>query len=92
MTRFWKWKVTGYYSNDVESPKLPGDLAIQTVHANADSKDLEVQLLTHREDIGRIDIEPLGPTFTVEQWARENRKRCIADELKVRSEILKARN
>lgn len=81
--RIWKWKVTGYYSNDVESPKMPGDLAIQTVHANSDSKDLEVQLLTHREDIGRIDVEPLGPTFTVEQWARENRKRCIADELKL---------
>lgn len=78
MTRIWKWKVTGYYADDVEAPKKPGDLAIQTVHKDVFSKDLEVQILKQRKDIGRIDVEPLGPQFTVARWDRESKKRLKA--------------
>lgn len=93
MIRIWKWKVTAYYSDKVEPPKMAGDLAIETVHASMDSKDLEVEILWQREDIGRIDVEPLGPVFAVEQWTRENRKRHITEKLKLKvREVRGARN
>lgn len=61
LDRKWKWRVTGYYAKDVKSPKKPLELALQTVHADDMSKDLEVSVFRSREDIGEIHVERLQP-------------------------------
>jgi len=49
-----------YYAGDVRAPKVPGGLAIETVHATDSSKDMEVQAGRARPDIGEIDVIPLS--------------------------------
>jgi hypothetical protein len=56
----WKWRVTGYYNDSVKFPKRPGDLALQTVHADDHSKDVEVEIFENRYDIGEILVEQIG--------------------------------
>lgn len=58
MSRDWDWIVRGFYANDVESPKVPGDLAIETVHRGESSRDLEQHVLEARPDIGRVEVLP----------------------------------
>lgn len=55
----WKWQVTCYYASDVQPPKQPGELAIQTVHKDDVSKDMEVRAARDRADIGHIDVAQL---------------------------------
>lgn len=56
----WKWRVTCYYGSGAEPPRTPGQIAIQTVHADDVSRDMEVAAAKGRNDIGRI---------TVDEWA-----------------------
>ncbi len=53
MTR-WKWRVRCIYNNTAQWPKVPGELAIETVHASDASKDLEVEVSEARGD---VDVE-----------------------------------
>jgi hypothetical protein len=50
----WKWKVRCTYNDTVEWPKIPGQIAIETVHTSDSSKDLEVQVSQARGD---VDVE-----------------------------------
>lgn len=50
----WKWKVRCTYNNTVTYPKVPGELAIETVHKDDVSKDLEVEVAEARGD---VDVE-----------------------------------
>jgi hypothetical protein len=50
----WKWQVTCRYNDTVKWPKAPGEIAIQTVHADDSSKDMEVQASECRGD---VDVE-----------------------------------
>lgn len=50
----WQWEVTCYYNDTVAFPKVPGDIAIQTVHSNETSKDLEVSVSESRTDVNIV--------------------------------------
>jgi len=50
----WKWRVTCTYNDTVKPPKRPGMLAIQTVHADEVSKDIEIAAAERRGD---VDVE-----------------------------------
>lgn len=63
MYRRWKWKIVGYYANDVKPPKKPGGKAVETVHTDDQSKDLEVKVFEKREDIGHIEVILLRPEY-----------------------------
>jgi hypothetical protein len=58
---FWKWKVRFYYADHVQAPKRPGELAIETVHADAVSLGMELAAGNSRDDIGRIEVLDLDP-------------------------------
>lgn len=60
LRNYWKWKVTAYYSDDVKPPKKPGGLALQTVHKDDLSKDMEVRIFKARKDIGVVNIERIN--------------------------------
>jgi len=51
----WKYLVRGYYADDVKLPKKPGDLAIEIGCANEAARDLEIQVLERRSDIGTVE-------------------------------------
>jgi len=53
----WKWRCRFYYNDMVEFPRVPGELAIETVHTDDFSKDIEVDAGRSRSDIGRIDVD-----------------------------------
>jgi hypothetical protein len=53
----WDWRVTCYYARTVAPPKVPGELAIQTVHRGEHSRDMELAVGAGRTDIGRITVE-----------------------------------
>lgn len=53
-----KWQVTCYYNNTVKLPKIPGNIAIQTIHADDVSKDMEVAAANCRNDV-TVDIVQL---------------------------------
>lgn len=55
----WRWRVRGYYADNVKPPKRPGDLALEVGLAGDSAKDLEVKIFEGREDIGRVMV--LGP-------------------------------
>lgn len=55
----WKWVVRCFYGPNANYPRVEGELAIETVHKNDSSKDLEVLAAEGRPDIGRVDV--LGP-------------------------------
>jgi hypothetical protein len=57
----WDWAVRCYYADDVRPPKVPGDLAVETVHKNATSKDIEVAAAESCADYGRVEVIPLRP-------------------------------
>lgn len=59
MTGRWRWRVRGYYGPAAAPPKVVGELALETIHADERSRDLEVSIFEEREDIGRIDVEEL---------------------------------
>lgn len=50
----WKWKVRCTYNDTVQWPKIPGELAIETAHADDASKDIEVKAAQARGD---VDVE-----------------------------------
>jgi hypothetical protein len=54
----WDWVVRCYYADDVKPPKVPGALAIETVHKGDSSKDIEVAVGHARSDIGRVEAIP----------------------------------
>lgn len=58
--RGWDWVVRCYYADDVDPPKVPGELAIETVHKGDSSKDMEVLVASRRGDIGRVEAIPVG--------------------------------
>jgi hypothetical protein len=54
----WDWVVRMYYADDVDPPKTPGALAIETVHRGDSSKDMEVLVANNRPDIGLVEVLP----------------------------------
>lgn len=55
--RRWKWIVRCTYNDTVEPPKKPGDLAIETVHLDDASKDIEVAAAKSRGDVN-VEVFP----------------------------------
>lgn len=55
----WKWTVLCTYNDTVKPPKRPGDLAIETVHADDASKDVEVAAAKSRGDVN-VEVFPYG--------------------------------
>lgn len=49
----WKWMVRCYYG---PNGAQPGKIAIETVHKDDQSKDLEVSVGESRPDIGVVDV------------------------------------
>lgn len=52
----WDWQVTCYYSDKAQPPRVPGELAIQTVHVGEASRDVEIAAARSRPEIGTIDV------------------------------------
>ena len=50
----WTWFVRGYYADDVEPPKRPGELAIEIGGVSREALAMDVAVLEKREDIGEI--------------------------------------
>ncbi len=50
------WVCRFYYSELAEPPRVPGELAIETIHRGDVSKDSEVAAGKRRFDIGRIEV------------------------------------
>lgn len=55
----WEWRITAWYAPDVMPPKSPLGLAMQTIHVDDHSKDIELAIFLAREDIGDIFVEKL---------------------------------
>jgi hypothetical protein len=74
----YRWVVTCYYTDDVEPPKRPGGLAIETVHATESSRDVEVLAAQSRPDIGVVDVADLTRDDprqgTRSDWDRQARR------------------
>ena len=51
----YPWWVRVYYADDVEPPKIPGKLAIETRHADEASRDIEIQVAKSRKDVGHVE-------------------------------------
>lgn len=52
----WAYVVRGYYTADVAPPKQPGGLASETVHRDLVSRNMEMEILGARTDIGEVDV------------------------------------
>jgi hypothetical protein len=50
------WKLRFYYAQNVKHPKRPGDLALETVHTEEWSRDMEIEVGKKRSDIGKIEM------------------------------------
>ncbi|MFY3742109.1 MAG: hypothetical protein HMLIMOIP_002573 [Candidatus Nitrosomirales archaeon] len=50
----WVWRITATYNDTVKWPKVPGEIAIETVHKDDVSKDIELEAFKSRTD---VDIE-----------------------------------
>lgn len=48
--------MAAYYADDVEPPKPPGDLAIQTWADSESALKMDVDAANRREDIGRVRV------------------------------------
>jgi hypothetical protein len=55
--RRWRYRITFTYSDDVIPPRVPGEVAIQTVHADRQGADMEIEAAVGRTDLGRILLE-----------------------------------
>lgn len=55
----WIWRVTNRYNGTVKTPKRPGDIAIQTVHASDHSMETEVRVSIGRGDV-TTEVEWVG--------------------------------
>jgi hypothetical protein len=55
--RRWRYRATFTYGDDVLPPRVPGEVAIQTVHEDRSSADMEVEAGVGRTDLGRILLE-----------------------------------
>jgi hypothetical protein len=53
----WRFRATFTYADDVIPPKVPGEVAIQTVHGDRLSADMEIEIGVGRTDLGRIVLE-----------------------------------
>lgn len=51
----FQFYVRGYYADDVQPPKRPGELAIEVGCDNESVRDMELAVLEEREDIGRSE-------------------------------------
>lgn len=54
LDRRWQFMLRAYYTDDVPPPKTPGDLAIETVHADRVGMEMERRIMQDRADIGEI--------------------------------------
>lgn len=51
----WPWYVRCYYADNVEPPKIPGKLAIETKHKTEDSMRMEIQSAHYDDDIDVVE-------------------------------------
>jgi hypothetical protein len=51
-----KYLVRGYYADDVQPPKVPGELAIEVGCNNESTRDMELRVFAVRPDIGEVDV------------------------------------
>jgi hypothetical protein len=51
----YPWYVRCYYAHDVEPPKYPGGLAIETKHKTEISMRMEIQAAEDRDDIDVVE-------------------------------------
>jgi hypothetical protein len=58
----WPFYVRMYVADDVEPPKVPGRLALETKHKTEDSMRMEIQTAT---DNPEIDVVEYGNRFTM---------------------------
>jgi len=52
----WEWIVRCYYGDKSVPPKYLGQLAIETRHKSASSKDMEVEAGNSRTEIGTVEV------------------------------------
>jgi hypothetical protein len=50
----WPYYMRAYYAEHVPSPRVPGSLAIETVHQSEASMKIEVDAANSRDDIGEV--------------------------------------
>jgi hypothetical protein len=53
----WRFRATFTYGDDVIPPQVPGEVAIQTVHEDRSSANMEIEAGVGRTDLGRIVLE-----------------------------------
>lgn len=81
----WKWMVRGYYGpggragthrnpNRGRVGEREGDLALETVHKNDVSKDMEVAVFEQRPDIGSVVVVALRDDATPSRPVADNRQ------------------
>lgn len=58
VTREWPWAVVCYYNDTVKYPKIPGSIAISTVHRSEGSARIEEAAAKARED---VTVDVIGP-------------------------------
>ena len=55
----WDYGVRCIYGIRAKPPRQVGQIAIETVHVGAHSKDMEVSVGRRRHEIGRVDVRDL---------------------------------
>jgi len=53
----WKWMITATYNDTVKWPKVPGNVAIETVHSDDVSKAMELEAFSKRTDVNIVITE-----------------------------------
>jgi hypothetical protein len=53
----WDWMITATYNDTVKYPKVPGEIAIQTIHKGDVSKDIELESFNKRTDVDIVVTE-----------------------------------
>lgn len=64
MKQRWDFALRSYYGKRAKKPKIPGKLALETVHLGEASRDMEISAGRSRDDIGLIfmrDLRSDGP-------------------------------
>lgn len=56
----WQYKIQGFYSDNVKSPKIPGQFAIEVLTADSFARDMEITAFKSRDDIGKIIVVDLN--------------------------------
>lgn len=55
----WRYRVRGYYADDVKLPKVPGTLAMEVGHDSLSGAQMEEEVFRSRDDIGEVEL--IGP-------------------------------